>query len=41
VTLVDVAAALSDTPDIGPSSDVDIAMSQKIAKAFGSAFAQA
>lgn len=41
VTLVDVAAALSATPEIGPSSDVDASMSVKVAHAFGSALAQA
>lgn len=41
VTLVDVATALSATPEIGPSSDVDAAMSEKIARAFGAALAQA
>lgn len=40
-TLVDLAAALVATPTIGPSSDVDPAVSEKIARAFGSALTAA
>jgi len=40
-TLVDLAAALSATPKVGPSSLVDPAVSERIARAFGSALAAA